>query len=1217
MTSLQAEDSGTYSCAYRSSSYQYIPLKTISLTVFKALQAQPPDAEERQSEGSTLSIQCPYTARTDYQQKKAWCRVADGQCELLVETTKPARYPYTNEATKGKVTIVDYRQQRTVSITMTNLQAEDSGTYSCAYRSSSYQYIPLKTISLIVFKALQAQPPDAEERQSEGSTLSIQCPYTEWTDYQQKKAWCRVADGQCELLVETTKPARYSYTNEATKGKVTIVDDHQQRTVSITMTNLQAEDSGTYSCAYHYNSYLYIALRTISLIVFKALQAHPPDAEERQSEGSTLSIQCPYTARTDYQQKKAWCRMRGRQCEPLVETTQYRNKATKGKVTIVDYRQQRTVSITITNLQAEDSGTYSCAYRSSSYQYIPLKTISLIVFKALQAHPPDAEERQSEGSTLSIQCPYTAQTDYQQKKAWCRVGDGQCELLVETTKPAQYSYTNEATKGKVTIVDYRQQGIVSITMTNLQAEDSGTYSCAYHYNSYLYIALRTISLTVFKALQAQPPDAEERQSEGSTLSIQCPYTEQTDYQQKKAWCRVGDGQCELLVETTKPAQYSYTNEATKGKVTIVDYRQQGIVSITMTNLQAEDSGTYSCAYHYNSYLYIPLRTISLTVFKALQAHPPDAEERQSEGSTLSIQCPYTAQTDYQQKKAWCRMRGRQCEPLVETTQYRNKATKGKVTIVDDHQHRTVSITMTNLQAEDSGTYSCAYRSSSYQYIPLKTISLIVFKALQAHPPDAEERQSEGSTLSIQCPYTAQTDYQQKKAWCRVGDGQCELLVETTKPARNSYTNEATKGKVTIVDYRQQGIVSITMTNLQAEDSGTYSCAYHYNSYLYIALRTISLTVFKALQAQPPDAEERQSEGSTLSIQCPYTAWTDYQQKKAWCRVADGQCELLVETTKPAQYSYTNEATKGKVTIVDYRQQGIVSITMTNLQAEDSGTYSCAYHYNSYLYIALRTISLTVFKELHTWERDSLSVQCPYSTPGHSARTKVWCRREGQTECKVVARSDYPSTPRNSHALEDRTSIQDDTQKRTVNITMQKLQAQDTGIYWCACYRGSQLIRITEFQLSVSKRLAGTTLSGTASTSLTTPSVTTPPLSSSVHTFSILSGVLSILFILALISSVTLCVRQHKQLKRRGNRQAEDTYDKPEDIAQLDITERMESPKDDSEDLKYVTLNYKSRLSAEDPLYCNVEPSQAHRKPEDENVEYAIIALKQLPTSEKG
>ncbi|KFO84804.1 hypothetical protein N320_01439, partial [Buceros rhinoceros silvestris] len=116
---------------------------------------------------------------------------------------------------------------------------------------------------------------------------------------------------------------------------------------------------------------------------------------------------------------------------------------------------------------------------------------------------------------------------------------------------------------------------------------------------------------------------------------------------------------------------------------------------------------------------------------------------------------------------------------------------------------------------------------------------------------------------------------------------------------------------------------------------------------------------------------------------------------------------------------------------------------------------------------------------------------------------------------------------------------------------------------------------------------------------------------------ILSGVLSIIFILALISSIILYVRWRKQPKRRGNGQAEAIYEKPEDIAQPGSTERVGSPKDDSEDLKYATLNLKSQLSPEDTLYCNIEPGQARRKPKDEEVEYAVIALKQLPTNDKG
>lgn len=62
---------------------------------------------------------------------------------------------------------------------------------------------------------------------------------------------------------------------------------------------------------------------------------------------------------------------------------------------------------------------------------------------------------------------------------------------------------------------------------------------------------------------------------------------------------------------------------------------------------------------------------------------------------------------------------------------------------------------------------------------------------------------------------------------------------------------------------------------------------------------------------------------------------------------------------------------------------------------------------------------------------------------------------------------------------------------------------------------------------------------------------------------------------------------------------------------------MLSPKEDSEDLKYATLNFGSQLSPEDTLYCNIAPGQALRKPGDEEVEYAIIALRQLPTNDKG
>ncbi|KAM9594430.1 uncharacterized protein ACIBXB_018935 isoform 2-T3 [Morphnus guianensis] len=445
--------------------------------------------------------------------------------------------------------------------------------------------------------------------------------------------------------------------------------------------------------------------------------------------------------------------------------------------------------------------------------------------------------------------------------------------------------------------------------------------------------------------------------------------------------------------------------------------------------------------------------------------------------------------------------------------------------------------------------------------------LLCFPALQAQTPHAEEGVSEGSSLSIQCPYTAQADYHQQKAWCHMRGGQCEPLVETIYPTQYPRTNRVTNGKVTIEDNPMYETVSITMTNLQVDDSGTYFCAYRPYPHKYLPLKKISLNVFK-------------------------------ENLSTWTKSKDLEDKTLIQ---------------------DDAQKRTVTITMKKLQAQDAGVYWCVLYRGSSLTQKME-IRLSVSKRTQQYtpkESDDVSVQCPYSASYYGAVSKAWCKEGARKACTILVTTDLKPSGYRKKIQQGRFTIQDDTQQGMVTVTMEKLQVQDSGVYWCALYEHGQLLRMVEVTLTVSEVLAGTTLSGTASTSQATPSSNTPAPSSNVNTFILLSGVLSILFILALTSLITLCVKQRKQLKRRGNRQAEDIYDKPEDIAQLDSTERMESPKDDSKDVKYITLNFKSRLSPEDPLYCNVEPSQAHGKPRDENVEYATIALKQLPTNDKG
>ncbi|XP_065710747.1 triggering receptor expressed on myeloid cells 1 [Patagioenas fasciata] len=487
---------------------------------------------------------------------------------------------------------------------------------------------------------------------------------------------------------------------------------------------------------------------------------------------------------------------------------------------------------------------------------------------------------------------------------------------------------------------------------------------------------------------------------------------------------------------------------------------------------------------------------------------------------------------------------------------------------------------------------------------------LYFPGLQAQTPLSEERQPEGSNLYFQCPYTAQVNYQRTKAWCRWRDGQCELLVDTTYSTQNATTKRATRGKVMIEDNSTKRIVTITITNLQVKDSGTYSCAYYTNRYEYVLLKTISLIVFKELH---------KCELDSLSVQCPYSTTvggtpvytTDI---KAWCRLDQTECNILGRTDGPSTQNH-RKAQQGRVLIQDDTRKRTVTITMQKLRAQDTGVYWCALYTITHL-IPILEVKLSVSKKTRRYtakESGNVTVQCTYSITDYRAVTKAWCKQSAGNRCNVLVNTEWWPSGYLSPPQQGRVTIQDDTSSGVVTITMEELQIKDSGVYWCALYEYPDLSRMVEVTLNISE---GTTQ--------TTPAGNSPEPSSNANSFVLLAGVLSVLFLLVLIGSITLWVRRHKQLKRKGTRQAEDIYDKPEDIydnpediAQLDSTDRMESPQDDSKDLKYVTLNFESRLSPEDPLYCNVQPSQAHRKPEDEHVEYATIALKELLTNDKG
>uniref|UniRef100_A0A8C0GUM0 Ig-like domain-containing protein n=1 Tax=Chelonoidis abingdonii TaxID=106734 RepID=A0A8C0GUM0_CHEAB len=318
-----------------------------------------------------------------------------------------------------------------------------------------------------------------------------------------------------------------------------------------------------------------------------------------------------------------------------------------------------------------------------------------------------------------------------------------------------------------------------------------------------------------------------------------------------------------------------------------------------------------------------------------------------------------------------------------------------------------------------------------------------------------------------------------------------------------------------------------------------------------------LLCISGFEAQEFDAVVSRAEGQRLIVECHYNYWDYSATPKTWCQLRDEKCFPLVSTSYTSD-RYQNKVTSGRATIEDDTGNAIVTITMEKLQVQDSGVYWCARYYLPSTMYPLKTIKLDVSKEYDAIEGQSLSVQCPYNIQDYKGVKKAWCRSTVQKGCDVLVNTGHRSYRYQNWAQKGRARIHDDTQTGIVTITMENLQADDAGVYWCAYYKPPRLYRIIEVKLAVTKAL------------------------------------------LSLRSVFFFCAQS------QGFSNVYDPKDNKQEMPQ---------------DLKYATLAFKSRPSPRESVYANITPSRAleipHTRSPTEPVEYASISLKPLASGAKS
>ncbi|KAF4076405.1 hypothetical protein AMELA_G00214780 [Ameiurus melas] len=178
---------------------------------------------------------------------------------------------------------------------------------------------------------------------------------------------------------------------------------------------------------------------------------------------------------------------------------------------------------------------------------------------------------------------------------------------------------------------------------------------------------------------------------GASVTIPCHY-DRTYVQYKKYWCY------NIEASFRSCTIQAYSNEI-KGNVTVIDNPAESLFTVTMKDLQTENTGWYWCGIEkrgldVNENVYITVKSDpDLSVMKSRVSG--------EEGGRVTVQCLYSAAYQNTQKQ-WCRFKDRHCNNEVRTV----TSQKSAVHILDDGRG-SFSVQMSALKKSDAGWYWCS------------------------------------------------------------------------------------------------------------------------------------------------------------------------------------------------------------------------------------------------------------------------------------------------------------------------------------------------------------------------------------------------------------------------------------------------------------------------------------------------------------------------------
>ncbi|NXX86759.1 PIGR protein, partial [Urocolius indicus] len=345
------------------------------------------------------------------------------------------------------------------------------------------------------------------------------------------------------------------------------------------------------------------------------------------------------------------------------------------------------------------------------------------------------------GGSITYQCFYsTTAANRHDRKYWCKIArSGVCYTIISTT-----GYTSKQHVGRVFLQDSPRNGTVTVTMTQLRSNDTGTYRCGIGTNN------RDLFVSLDLSVQADASALGQTELiQGELLgsvTVLCPAGD-TRGGEKRFWCKVRRSSCALIADTD-----GYVGRTYQGRISITPQESSGAFKVLINDLRKEDSGLYRCGTGQPSSRGSP-REVALQVTTASTLPKRPKFLSGTVGGSLSIRCHHDPKGSYE-KKYLCRWQAASCSLLVDADGFVHKSYEGRIQIVpSDQENGTYTVVMRQLREEDAGWYWCGAKDGHTEHT--SSVKLRIQTEIRSSQ-DPQTSTLVSSTLSSPAPSSTPT-----------------------------------------------------------------------------------------------------------------------------------------------------------------------------------------------------------------------------------------------------------------------------------------------------------------------------------------------------------------------------------------------------------------------------------------------------------------------------